>query len=95
MQIESKVGYANQVLETAESELAEATQEIEKAVHAAKALEEADEVAQAVYNTYPDVDMTVYGLPLAAHRPLDEVLDPEIVEVEVEEEDDADTSETE
>lgn len=71
MNAETDLKYAHTLLERSEARLEEVDQEIQKAVQAAKILEEEAAISQSVYDTYPDVDVTQWGLPVAKHRPLD------------------------
>ena len=63
--------YAQKSLDTAELELEAVEQELCKAVDAAGALGELDEVAQELYDADPDVDPRPFGLPLAKDRHMD------------------------
>ena len=82
-QATEKVLYAQKSLDTAELELEAVEQELCKAVDAAKALGELDEVSQELYDAYPDVDPQPFGLPLAKNRHMDveEVVEEEEMEV--------------
>ena len=71
LQAEAEVERANQILELAPQKLEEANLEIQKAVQAAEILGELEKVSQALYNTYPDLDVTQFGLPEAPERSLD------------------------
>lgn len=77
LQTEAEVERANQILESAPKKLEETDQEIQKAVQAAEILGESQEVAQALYDTYPDLDVTRFGLPEASDRPLDPIEEPD------------------
>lgn len=76
-QATEKVEQAQKYLADAELELEEVDQEIQKAVQAAQALGELDEVSQALYDADPDVDPQSFGLPLAKDRtePVEEEMD--------------------
>ena len=86
-QATEKVGYAQKYLADAEFELEIVNEEIQKAVHAAEALGELEEVSQALYDAYPDVDPQPFGLPLAKDRHMD-VEEEEEEEMEVVNDDD-------
>src|SRR5690625_4796539 len=62
LQAEAEVERANQILELAPQKLEEADTEIQKAVQAAEILGELEKVSQALYDTYPDLDVTQFGL---------------------------------
>lgn len=78
---------AYQVLEQVPPKQEEAEQRIIQAVNAAKIMEEEHELSQELYNTYPDVDLTQYGLPEPQDRPVDPV-------EEIPQEDDPEEEET-
>lgn len=80
-QATEKVEYAQKYLDTAEIELETVEHEICKAVDAAKALGELDEVSQQLYDADPDVDPQPFGLPLAANRHMEDDVE-EMEEVE-------------
>lgn len=71
LQVQSELERANQILKEAPQKLECADAEIQKAVQAAEILGEVEQVSQALYNTYPDLDVTQFGLPEAPDRPLD------------------------
>lgn len=74
-QATEKVEQAQKYLADAELELEEVDQEIQKAVQAAQALGELDEVSQELYDAYPDVDPQPFGLPLAKDRHMEEEME--------------------
>lgn len=76
-----EIDYAEKVLKTTKAELQETEDEIIKIVSAVDALDETQQVADEIYSTYPDVDLSKYGLPAP---PVDEEQDG----LEGEEEDD-------
>lgn len=75
LQYESDLNRANQILETVPTKQEESKAKIAKAVTAAEALEETDTLAQELYDTYPDVDVTQYGLPEPQHKRVKPVVD--------------------
>lgn len=95
LQAEAEVERANQILELAPQKLEEADSEIQKAVQAAEILGELEKVSQALYDTYPDLDVTQFGLPVAPERTLDpdEELN-DVTDILEEEEEEAPVDET-
>ena len=75
LQFESELSRANQILETVPDKLESTDVEIQKAVQAAEILGESENVAQQLYNTYPDIDVTTLGLPEPQEKPLTDVDD--------------------
>lgn len=70
LQYEDDLQRANQILDTVPAKKEEAEEKISKAVQAAKVMEEEQELSQELYDTYPDVDVTDYGLPEPEETPL-------------------------
>ena len=63
LQYANEINRANQILSTVPAKQEESQEKIAKAVKAAFALEEEDELSQALYDTFPDIDPQDYGLP--------------------------------
>lgn len=89
LQYEDDLQRANQILDTVPAKKEEAEEKISKAVQAAKVMEEEQELSQELYDTYPDVDVTDYGLPEpeeATLHPVDEEEEEESTPDDVEDE---------
>lgn len=85
LQFESELSRANQILETVPGKLESVDVEIQKAVQAAEILGESEKVAQQLYNTYPDIDVTTLGLPEPQEKRLANVVEEDTLEDVVEE----------
>lgn len=67
-----EIDYTEKVLKTTKAELQETEDEIIKIVSAVDALDETQQVADEIYSTYPDVDLSKYGLPAPPEQGVDE-----------------------
>ena len=82
LQYAAEIDRANQILETVPAKQEESESKIAKAVKAAFTLEEEQELSQALYDAYPDVDPTDYGLPEPQEKRVERVETPEDEAVE-------------